>query len=884
MPSLSSGTRLGPYEIIAPLGAGGMGEVYRATDTTLGRPVAIKILPEVFNADPDRLARFEREAKTLASLNHPQIAAIYGFERHGGSHALIMELVEGEDLSTVIARGALPLAEALPVARQVADALEAAHEAGIIHRDLKPANIKLRADGTAKVLDFGLAKAADPPDAASASAMNSPTLTARATQMGMILGTAAYMAPEQAKGRTVDKRADIWAFGVVLFEMLTGQRAFKGDDISETLASVIKDAPALDALPLGTPVRLRELLARCLQKDPRQRQRDIGDVKLELDAIAKAPDVGSGDPVTSSRARPSPLLVGAVALAMTAIGLAIGWALPRGSGATATAATPTRFIVGSPERGDGESPVLTPDGRVLIFRANQLYKRELGAFSAMPIPGTDGARVPIVSPDGRWVAFFRNGLLKKASLDGGDPVTIAEVNSAIPGADWGPGNTILFSRGWSTGLSSIEVDGGGITALTEPDRARGERGHWRPHVLPGGQQVLFTIWMAGSGLNEARVGLLDLKTRTHRALFPGADAVYLASGHLLYFHAGAWHVVPFDAAAGTVTGESAIVLDDAFGEAPDGGGSDPLLSVASNGTVAYTPGPSVPKQELVWMDRTGKIESLGLAVSRINDAALSPDSRLVATSRLEGGTYEIWMHDIGRKTADRLDIKGSNFSVRWGPRGETIGFISERKGDYDAYTARPDGSNVQPLLTTDVDEMIVAWTQDGRRLVEKEWRADGSSPVSVINLPPAPDRPGRVLIPNASNNFSSTLSPNDRWLLHTNSAGGQREIFLQRVEGQAAPVRVSHDGGDEPQWSRDGKEIIFRRRNTLVSVSFHEEGDRAVVGDEHVVCTLPEFAALRGIGADGRFLMSRSAEPQPAPGIRVVVDWFSEVAAATRRR
>ncbi len=599
------GETIGPYQVVAKLGEGGMGEVYRARDSRLNRDVAMKVLPELFSSDPDRLARFTREAQTLAALNHPHIAAIYGIEQSSGVRALVMELVEGDDLSTIIARGPVPLAEALPLARQVADALEAAHEQGIIHRDLKPANIKVRADGTVKVLDFGLAKALDPnaSGATPGDAMNSPTLTAAAfahgyggpgTQLGMIIGTAAYMAPEQAKGRAVDKRADIWAFGVVLYEMLAGQRAFKGDDISETLASVLKDTPAVDALPDGMPARLRDLVARCLQKDPRQRQRDIGDVKLELDAIAAGrSDATPVAPTAQARTRPSLMLVAAIGVVAAAIGVAIGWGLTRNPAAAAGATT--RFIVDSPPGPDPQGPLLTPDGRVLIFAADRLYKRDLAAFAATPMPGTEGATTPMISPDGRWVAFFANGKVKKVSLSGGDPTTIAEVNGAIPGAVWGPDNRILFSRGWATGLFSLEVEDGQIRQLTEPDRKLGERGHWRPRLLPGGQQILFTIWMTGSGVNDARIGLLDLKTLQHRALFPGSDAFYLRSGHILYFHAGAWHVVPFDASAGKVSGDPATVLDDALGVSPDGGSSTHTLWVADNGTLAYQPGDVLPE-------------------------------------------------------------------------------------------------------------------------------------------------------------------------------------------------------------------------------------------------------------------------------------------------
>jgi serine/threonine-protein kinase len=875
---LKRGTRLGPYEILSAIGAGGMGEVYKATDTNLKRSVAIKVLPAPMAGDADRLTRFQREAEVLAALNHPHIAAIYGLERSGTATALVMELVEGEDLSAIIARGPIPLAEALPMARQVADALEAAHELGIVHRDLKPANIKVRADRTVKVLDFGLAKALDPAGAGmTVEAANSPTLTVHGTRVGMIIGTAAYMAPEQAKGKTVDRRADIWAFAVVLYEMLTGQRAFKGEDVSDTLAAVLKDMPQFDALPAGTPPRLRELLARCLEKDPRQRQRDIGDVKLEIDAIAEGrstvPSVGS-TPV--SRARPPLATVAGLVVAAAAVTAAIEWLVPRTSATAGTAIT--RFTIDSPTSDEPAGPALTPDGRILVFATDRLYKRDLSVFTVTPIPGTDGASTPMISPDGRWVAFFASGQLKKVSLSGGDATTIAEVNASMPGATWAPDNTILFSRGWSTGLSSVPVDGGQIRQLTEPDRKVGERGHWRPHLLPGGRQALFTIWMAGSGVNDARIGLLDLKSGQHRALFPGTNGTYLRSGHVLFFHAGVWHVVPFDAAGERTTGDPVTVLDDARGIDADGGDSAEPLSVSDNGNLTYRSAQLHPKQEFVWADRAGRIESLGLPAHMVVDAAIAPDGRLIAVSRMEGGTYELWMDDVARKTEDRLDIKGSNFKAIWNPRGSSFAFVSERKGDYDTYTANADGTNVQPLLTKDIDEQALAWTHDGRRLVEKEWHPDGSTPMNLIDLDAGGMHEGTRLVASTFGGDSSAeLSRDDRWLLYNSVVAGRREVYVQPFPGQTAPIRVSSAGGERPFWSVAGSEILFQHDDHLVSVSFRQQGDRAVIGPETPLFPLPASSTLYGVAPDGRFLIGRLADPEEPPGIRVVLNWFEEL-------
>ena len=880
--SLASGTRLGPYEIRSPIGAGGMGEVYRAKDTKLDREVAIKVLPESFALDADRVARFTREAKALASLNHPNIAAIYAVETSPDlvSTALVMELVEGDDLSTIVARGALPLDEALPIARQMAEALEAAHELGIVHRDLKPQNIKVRADGTVKVLDFGLAKALDrtlDSGPGALDAANSPTLTVRGTQMGMIIGTAAYMSPEQAKGKSVDRRADIWAFGVVVFEMLTGRPAFAGDSITEVLGAVVLKEPDWSTLPATAPERLRDLIQRCLQKDPRQRQRDIGDAKLELDAIAGDTSTEAAAPASAGgrRGLSMPVLAGA-ALVVASVGLAVGWMLPRG-GTVSSSVVTTRFIVSGP---DGESPVapsITPDGRTLIFAAgNQLYKRDLGAFDATPMPGTNGAKMPMISPDGRWVAFFAGGKIKKASLAGGDPTTIVEAADNIPGAAWGPDDTIVFSRSWATGLSSVPVAGGEIRQLTEPDRANGERGHWRPHPLPSGH-LIFTILTTGSGVNDSRIGILDPKTGQHRVLFAGSDAKYLPSGHVLYSHAGAWHLIRFDPVSETTTGDPVTVLGDAVGVTPDGGNAWDAISVSDNGVLAYAPGPSYQQMELAWADRAGHMESLGLPPHAVAEAALSPDGKRVAVTRVESGNSELWMVDVSRRTEDRLDIKGSNSFGVWNSASDAVGFVSIRKGEFDAYTVHADGSAVQALATKDFDEQIMAWMRDGR-FIEKEWRPDGSTPLLLRQ--PGPDGATKELVANTATDTRISVSPDNRWMAYSSTRSGNSEIYVHPIREGGASVRASSRGGGYPLWSLDGKELDFLRGRDVVSVSFRDDGGRAILGNEQLIFQVPGSSRLYGRSPDGRrFLVAHPSEPDPVPGIRVVLNWFDELKA-----
>ena len=519
---LNSGARLGPYEIVSAIGAGGMGEVYRAKDTKLNRDVAIKVLPESFALDADRVARFTREAQVLASLNHPNIAAIYGIEEQGATRALVMELVEGEDLSAHIARGAMPLVESLPIAKQIADALEAAHEQGIVHRDLKPANVKVRADGTVKVLDFGLAKAMDPSGGSSAEAMNSPTLTARATQMGMIIGTAAYMAPEQARGRAVDRRADIWAFGVVLYEMLSGQRCFEGEDISITLASVLKEDVKWHALPADLPAPLQRLLRRCLEKDPKRRLSWIGEARLTLDDPASlSSDVASPSSAIAFAAPPAPLwrralpwAFGVAGLGAAAIALVLWAPWP-----TAPVPAPPRLQAN--KRADpsmqlvGAAAILSPDGTTMVFVAQsasqpkQLFVRKLDQLLAAPLAGTEDADSPFFSPSGEWIAFFSGGKLKKVSVTGGAAVPLCDAPNGR-GGTWAEDDTIIFSPNSTQPIKLLRVSASGGTPAVFGTFGEGATTQRWPQALPGGKAVLYTEHNAGSAFDGANLVVAPL--------------------------------------------------------------------------------------------------------------------------------------------------------------------------------------------------------------------------------------------------------------------------------------------------------------------------------------------------------------------------------------
>ena len=541
--ALNPGARLGPYEILSSLGAGGMGEVYRARDTKLKRHVAIKILPSSLAADSDRLARFQREAEVLASLNHPNIAAIYGLEDADGVKALVMELVEGEDVSQRIARGPIPIDEALPIAKQIAEALEAAHEQGIIHRDLKPANIKLRQDGAVKVLDFGLAKLAHVgPSAGPSDVTASPTITSPAmmTGVGVLLGTAAYMSPEQAKGREADKRSDIWAFGCVLYEMLTGARAFPGDEMMETLASAVRAEPDWHALPAHTPSKIRTLVFRCLQKDMKKRTRDAGDIVIELDEALAAPAMSTAArPTTTPILSRRSLLLGLTALVLGGVitGLA-DWRLK-----PASAAAVNRFTVVLPPgqrlAGLAQAAIaFSPDGRRFVYVASaggpqQLYLREMDSLEGKPIPGTEGAANPFFSPDGQWVGFFTNSRLKKASLSGGRTQELARVTAFGWGGTWGSDGNVIFASHGDSGLSLVSEAGGPVQTLTKLGQ-EGERSHRFPHYLPGGGALLFTVGTGGSW-DDARIEVLKVGSRERTVLIEGgSDARYVPTGHVVF--------------------------------------------------------------------------------------------------------------------------------------------------------------------------------------------------------------------------------------------------------------------------------------------------------------------------------------------------------------
>jgi serine/threonine protein kinase/Tol biopolymer transport system component len=840
--SLTTGAHLGVYEIVGALGAGGMGEVYRAHDTKLNRDVALKVLPPSVAVDAERIARFHREAQVLAALNHPNIAHLYdmtsavvvdptlpapaaGTPKPGAEiHGLVMELVEGPTLAEKLAGNglgpaerALPIPEALAIARQLADALEAAHERGIIHRDLKPANIKVRDDGTVKVLDFGLAKALDAEaskDPSSPHAMNSPTLTARSTQLGVILGTAAYMAPEQAKGRPVDKRADIWAFGAVLYEMLTGRRAFAGEDISETLASVLRQDVDWSALPADTPPRVRHLLARCLDRDLKRRLRDIGDAWADLE---------------SSNAASSPASTSTVTPGVPARSRAIGRALPWVVATVVAAASLIWALVGRPP---GPQPAnvtrsmtrlqelalfvaLSHDGTRLAYSAvggqgtASIGVRMMDQFEGRPIPGADNGAWPMFSPDGQWVAYqtlFKDGQtsqINKIPITGGTPIDLCDGILAV-GGDWGSDDTIAFVT--NKGLSRIPASDGAPETLTTIDKAKGETAHTRPQFLPGGRQLLFTVTTNARGDEFA---VLDLASKTYRTVAPGGEhGRYVAAGYLTYVRGTTLFALPFDRARLQATGAAVPVVEGISTEGPDGS-ADYAVSDAGLLVYVFTEGQGTT---LAWADRSGAARMLpGQARAKWGAGRVSPDGLRVANSISGSDGSDIWTLDTDRGTVTRLTFGGWNQTPIWTPDGRALVYSSllDKKFALSSVPADASGRPVV-LLDTDTRATPSSISRDGRTLFYTQAGSDKRPRVMTLSL----TSNGATAAPRAWHDAAAAegaaeVSPDGKWVAYESSESGDKDVYVQAVSGTGGRVRVSAQGGVGPRWSRDGRELFY---------------------------------------------------------------------------
>ena len=874
---IARGTILGTFEITGHIGSGGMGEVYRAHDTKLSRDVAIKVLPEQFAREPERLARFQREAKMLAALNHPNISAIYGLEQSGNLHYLVMELVEGSTLAERVRSAPVPVDETLAIARQVADAVEYAHERNVIHRDLKPANIKVTPAGVVKVLDFGLAKAmSDEPSPADIA--NSPTLSMAATQHGVILGTASYMSPEQARGRAVDKRTDIWAFGCVLYELLTGKQAFHGEDVAEILAAVMKTEPDWSRLPDNTPPTIRTLLRRCLQKDRALRLRDAGDARIEIsEALAAAP----AEPATA-KASGSPLRTASIfGLAALLIGAAaatlITWNLRPAS------PRPVTRLALTLQEGEHlpllNTPVvaLSPDGSQVAFvsvrdRKQQIYLRPFDSAEVKPLPGTEGAENPFFSPNGKSLGFFSDGKLMKVSLDGGVPLAICET-FFIRGASWGDNDTIVFASGFGTdGLSQVPAAGGKPQAITTKDPATGEEAHRWPQLLPGSKAVLFTAW--SRNLDDSLIVVQRLDTKEKRILVRGGTyARYVPTGHIVYARAGSLMAVPFDLSRLQVTGDP-ISVAEGEGVSLDREGNA-QFAISETGSLVYVPGGlQGADRTMVWVDRKGAEQPLMAPPRNYLAPRLSPDGQRVAAA-ISGANDDVWIYDIPRQALARLTFGARSLTPVWTPDGKRIVYRSNRAGSLNLFWKLADGSGEEERLTTSqLNQTPLAVSPDGQSLIFKEGQA-----LSV--LPLAGDRKSRLFFETTSNTAGAEFSPDGRWLAYASDESGRNEIYVRPFPSGTGRWQISTEGGAQPLWSRSG-EIFYRDGDKTMAVQIATQ-PAVTVGKPRLLFEKP-YVTIGGSNSSGmtpdgqRFLMLKAGEEeQEASQINVVLNWSEDL-------
>jgi serine/threonine-protein kinase len=894
--TLDRGSRLGPYEITGAIGAGGMGEVFRARDTKLGRDVAIKVLPAALVQDAERVARFRREAHLLASLNHPNIAAIYGLEEAKGVVALALELVEGEDLAERLKRGPIPVDETIAIAKLIAEALEEAHEKGIVHRDLKPANVKVTPDGKVKVLDFGLAKAwtGDGPGATSGADLSqSPTLAHTGTAAGIILGTAAYMSPEQARGKAVDRRADIWAFGALLYEMLSGRRLFEGETVSDTLAAVLKTDPDWSALPAGTPEAGRKLLRRCLERDPKQRLRDIGEARIAL-GDAPSLSVAHAVPATPGAATwRSPAVWAALALvaAVSAVGSLWAWTHLRPSPPSPVTRLTIQLPAGQVLAGLS-GPTLSRDGRLIAYVAREadgvsrLYVRALDRIEASVVPGSEDARQPFFSPDGSRVGFFAGGRLLTASLSGGTPTAITDAGFQTFGATWGEDDTIVFVPTLVSGLLRIPSSGGKPQKLTEPDEAGRGYAHVWPRFLPGGRSVLYTIW-GGSSEDIGGGGLLALGTGTSATRltqepvtqgFAGSVS-YARSGHLLVSGSGGVTAASFDPDHPQATRARTPVLDDVYSPVID---ANSWFSVSDTGTLAYVPGdPNLGT--LVWVDRQGVATEVSDKPASVADATLSPDGTLAVVEQGDG----LWVVDLRRGTRRRVTQDGerANAYPVWSRDGSRIFFGSNRGSDWDLYAAPASGGPAKRLLTRKGLQLPVSEAKDGTLLFCE--RATGTG-ADLWTL--SPDGTVAPFVVSRASNVAGQYAPDGRTIAYVSDETGRDEVYLRSVARPDVAVAVSTDGGRAPRWSPDGKQLFYRRGDSFLAASVSTAGSLAV-GDAR---KLFDIRAASGrstihsgydVSPDGRRLLVLRLDPRAIPTqIHVVLNWFEELAAKVPSR
>jgi Tol biopolymer transport system component len=887
---LEEGTHLGPYETLSPLGAGGMGEVYRATDRRLGREVALKLLPDDFARDGERRARFEREARLLASLNHPNIATLYGLERVDGRDLLAMELVEGEGLDARIQRGAVPVADAVAIALQIAEALEAAHEKGIVHRDLKPANVKLTPDDHVKVLDFGLAKAWEGPGD-GAGLTNSPTITARHTAAGVILGTAAYMAPEQAAGAAADRRADIWSFGVVLWEMLTGHKLFEGETVSHVLASVLKDEVDLEALPGELPPRLRELVERCLRRKPKDRLQAIGDARVLLeeylaDPAAFARPAGPAPVVTASSParRLAPWVVaGALAVALAAVLAAFTLKKP-------AQGPVVRFHITPPEAlATVDAPRLSPDGRTIAYDATdlkgvtQIWVRSLDDLAARPLAGTEGATRPFWSPDSRYLGFVAGGKLKKVPLAGGPPQILADTPTGSDGT-WSTGGVILFDGQTSDPIRQVPATGGTPQPLVKPDPENGVATVAWPQFLPDGTHFLYTADRTKPNGRFLMVGSLDPKEAPRTLMAVGSLVQYAPPGYLLYVRENSLLAQPFDPTAGQTHGE-AVPLAEELGTNSVGLAD---FSVSDNGTLVYRGGWTA-KRRLVWVDRSGKEVGDAGDPAVYGEMALSPDGRRLAVTieDPQSSNEDIWLRDLERGVTSRFTFApGHDGAPVWSPDGASIVFSSDRDGGVPSLYIKSalGGGVAAPVYKSDALVLAQDWSRDGKWIAFNRQSEKTSWDIWTLAMSGPDKGKATPFVAGPFIELRPSFSPDAHWIVYQSNESGRPEVYVQPFPGPGGKWQVSTGGGHEPWWSGDGAHIYYLSPASALMAVPVTTGATFTAGLPVQVCDVrvqPGIFRNRWVAArDGqRFLFLEPEGSNRVLPMTVVMNWAETLKA-----
>ena len=895
--ALAPGVRLGPYEIVSALGAGGMGEVYKARDTRLDRMVAIKVLPEHVATDSELKQRFEREAKTISSLNHPHICTLHDVGSQDGIDFLVMEHLEGETLADRLRKGALPLDQALQTAIQIADALDKAHRQRIVHRDLKPGNIMLTKAG-AKLLDFGLAKLRPAGAAGAVGLSEAPTISSPLTGAGSILGTFQYMAPEQLEGQEADARTDIFAFGAVVYEMVTGKKAFEGKSQASLIGAIMNSEPTpISNLQPMSPPTLDRVVKKCLAKSPDRRWQSAQDLHDELQWITEAgSQVGAATlavaaPLGAAWRRAMPLVLASLAVGAIIAGLAV-WNLQP----TPVSPPVSRFAIPLPPEDRVEvrfrgSVAISPDGSQVVYAGSaaggQLNLRRLDSPEVSPILGTQGGQAPFFSPDGEWLGFWASGKLMKVAVNGGPALTVCDPCD-IFGATWGPDDTIVFSSVDADGRSrlfQIPAAGGVPTALTQPASAGGEFGHAWPEFLPGGNTLLFTSATSNS-MDAAQIEALNLESGERRVLVQGGTYPrYAPTGHLVYHRAGTLMAVPFDPDSVEVTGEPAPVLEGLLpgltnATFPTGSGVAHFGFSRTGSLVYLAGGEQAGERPLVWVDRTGAVESLGAPPRNYVRPTLSPDGRQIALN-IAGDPTDVWVYDIARGTLTRLTFEGNNFRPVWTPDGTRIVFPSDRGGSRQLFWKSANGAGTAEQLTNDeLSPGVTSISPDGK-LALVSLNPTGTNDIGIVEL--QGERNITVFLKTPFDEGVPVISPDGRWVAHLSTESGRPEIYVRPFPGPGGKWQISTEGGVAPVWARNGRELFWASSPTgqlmAVDITTEPAGTPRVVLEESFRLAAGVQGANYDVSPDGqRFLMVPGGAANLTQ-LNVVLNWFEELKA-----